>query len=169
MCSAQYLGSSHALAHAILKFNTHQMHVQCNGSLMGRLRYNCNGSHLVYLCRDRISAASVNHVRGKSVPGRTRTCNLWFRRPTPYPLGHRAACRPGCRRQAVITRNLDQSRAPTLRTVARLVESIAKSLRHSCSAADPQVLCVAPHRSGSRITGSVLIAERGFDPRTFGL
>ena len=25
-------------------------------------------------------------------PGRTRTCNLWFRRPTPYPLGHRATC-----------------------------------------------------------------------------
>ena len=24
-------------------------------------------------------------------PGRTRTCNLWFRRPTPYPLGHRAS------------------------------------------------------------------------------
>ena len=23
-------------------------------------------------------------------PGRTRTCNLWFRRATPYPLGHRA-------------------------------------------------------------------------------
>ena len=23
-------------------------------------------------------------------PDRTRTCNLWFRRPTPYPLGHRA-------------------------------------------------------------------------------
>ena len=23
-------------------------------------------------------------------PGRTRTCNLWFRRSTPYPLGHRA-------------------------------------------------------------------------------
>ena len=22
-------------------------------------------------------------------PGRTRTCNLWFRRPTLYPLGHR--------------------------------------------------------------------------------
>ena len=118
MCSAQYIGSSHAFAHAILKFNTHQMHVQCNGSHMGRLRYNCNGSHLVYLCRDRISAASVNHVRGKCDPGRTRTCNLWFRRPTPYPLGHRAACRPGCRRQAVMTRNLDQSRAPTLRNVA---------------------------------------------------
>ena len=26
-----------------------------------------------------------------SDPGRTRTCNLWFRRPTPYPLGHRAS------------------------------------------------------------------------------
>ena len=25
-------------------------------------------------------------------PGRTRTCNLWFRGPTPYPLGHRASC-----------------------------------------------------------------------------
>ena len=24
-------------------------------------------------------------------PGRTQTCNLWFRRPTPYPLGHRAS------------------------------------------------------------------------------
>ena len=23
-------------------------------------------------------------------PGRTRTCNLRFRRPTPYPLGHGA-------------------------------------------------------------------------------
>ena len=22
-------------------------------------------------------------------PGRTRTCNLWFQKPTPYPLGHR--------------------------------------------------------------------------------
>ena len=28
----------------------------------------------------------------KNDPGRTRTCNLWFRRPTPYPLGHRASC-----------------------------------------------------------------------------
>ena len=26
-------------------------------------------------------------------PGRTRTCNLWFRRPTPYPLGHRTSCK----------------------------------------------------------------------------
>ena len=24
-------------------------------------------------------------------PGKTRTCNLWFRGPTPYPLGHRTA------------------------------------------------------------------------------
>ena len=29
----------------------------------------------------------------KADPGRTRTCNLWFRRPTPYPLGHRATAR----------------------------------------------------------------------------
>ena len=26
-------------------------------------------------------------------PGRPRACNLWFRRPTPYPLGHRATDR----------------------------------------------------------------------------
>ena len=25
-------------------------------------------------------------------PGTTRACNLWFRRPTPYPLGHRTSC-----------------------------------------------------------------------------
>ena len=25
----------------------------------------------------------------KPDPGRTRACNLWFRIPTPYPLGHR--------------------------------------------------------------------------------
>ena len=31
---------------------------------------------------------SVWHYE-KLDPGRTRTCNLWFRRPTPYPLGHR--------------------------------------------------------------------------------
>ena len=42
-------------------------------------------------------------------PGRTRTCNLWFRRPTPYPLGHRA---PGWFRQRgvdylVTRRNID--------------------------------------------------------------
>ena len=24
-------------------------------------------------------------------PGKTRACNLWFRGPTPYPLGHRTA------------------------------------------------------------------------------
>ena len=34
--------------------------------------------------RVRASTCNVND------PGRTRTCNLWFRRPTPYPLGHRA-------------------------------------------------------------------------------
>ena len=34
--------------------------------------------------------------RKKCDPGRTRTCNLWFRRPTPYPLGHRAAAAIPC-------------------------------------------------------------------------
>ena len=32
----------------------------------------------------------LQETRGRSDPGRTRACNLWFRRPTPYPLGHRA-------------------------------------------------------------------------------
>ena len=30
-------------------------------------------------------------------PGRTRTCNLWFWRPTPYPLGHRTSWNTGSR------------------------------------------------------------------------
>ena len=30
-------------------------------------------------------------------PGRTRTCNLWFRRPTSYPLGHRTSWNTGSR------------------------------------------------------------------------
>ena len=42
---------------------------------------------------------SARHASGKQRgrqmhrhdPGRTRACNLWFRRPTPYPLG-RATC-----------------------------------------------------------------------------
>ena len=38
--------------------------------------------------------ASQRHVRSFRAscvdPGRTRACNLWFRSPTPYPLGHRA-------------------------------------------------------------------------------
>ena len=38
-----------------------------------------NGRHRVCLCV----------FQGINDPGRTRTCNLWFRRPTPYPLGHR--------------------------------------------------------------------------------
>ena len=36
-------------------------------------------------------SCSVLRIATKSDPGRTRTCNLWFRRPTPYPLGHRAS------------------------------------------------------------------------------
>ena len=30
-------------------------------------------------------------------PGRTRACNLWFRWPTPYPLGHRTSWNTGSR------------------------------------------------------------------------
>ena len=41
----------------------------------------------------------------KNDPGRTRTCNLWFRRPTPYPLGHRA------RRLKPITKAADARRS----------------------------------------------------------
>ena len=32
----------------------------------------------------------LGYLTTRNDPGRTRTCNLWFRRPTPYPLGHRA-------------------------------------------------------------------------------
>ena len=55
------------------------------------------------ICRSVLGRVEVlhrafQHVWGTRVwgpfkmtdPGRTRTCNLWFRRPTPYPLGHRA-------------------------------------------------------------------------------
>ena len=35
---------------------------------------------------------AAHWARMQNDPGRTRTCNLWFRRPTPYPLGHRAPC-----------------------------------------------------------------------------
>ena len=35
--------------------------------------------------------AHARQPGAKFDPCRTRTCNLWFRRPTPYPLGHRAA------------------------------------------------------------------------------
>ena len=34
---------------------------------------------------------SIDDQRKEMIdPGRTRTCNLWFQRPAPYPLGHRA-------------------------------------------------------------------------------
>ena len=37
------------------------------------------------------SKACLGFMHGHATdPGRTRACNLWFRRPTPYPLGHRA-------------------------------------------------------------------------------
>ena len=77
-----------------------------------------------------------NDVTTMSATGRTRTCNLWFRRPTPYPLGHRASvCEPsgelpskeGIRRRAwpvVVAANARQLRnasgqAPWLQRPAR--------------------------------------------------
>ena len=42
--------------------------------------------------QERHSQQKSSLQRQKYDPGRTRTCNLWFRRPTPYPLGHRARC-----------------------------------------------------------------------------
>ena len=54
-------------------------------------------------------------------PGRTRTCNLWFRRPTPYPLGHRA------------TALLCYLNSPTLsRSLTRQWSSTRDSLQSSC-------------------------------------
>ncbi len=41
--------------------------------------------------QERHSQQKSSLQRQKYDPGRTRTCNLWFRRPTPYPLGHRAS------------------------------------------------------------------------------
>ena len=41
----------------------------------------------------RVRAQGAKHPKDQNDPGRTRTCNLWFRRPTPYPLGRRATAR----------------------------------------------------------------------------
>ena len=42
----------------------------------------------------RFPEVATNKIPPKRVdPGRTRACNLWFRRPTPYPLGHRTTCK----------------------------------------------------------------------------
>ena len=53
------------------------------------------GIHLKHRRSARRSREALGHRERppwmqRSDPGRTRTCNLWFRRPTPYPLGHRA-------------------------------------------------------------------------------
>ena len=37
--------------------------------------------------------------------GRTRTYNLRFRRPTPYPLGHAAACFSSAAKPLPVTRD----------------------------------------------------------------
>ena len=52
----------------------------------------CQALLLAYMCQ-----ALLPMFGYKTDPGRTRTCNLWFRSPTPYPLGLRAdAFARGC-------------------------------------------------------------------------
>ena len=102
-------------AHAPLQSSC-EVNVRYSGSGMIGIRSNCN--HLVDSGDNQITAERVSRMCGKYEPGRTRACNLWFRRPTPHPLGHRAACCPGDRKQVFESRNLDHVRASTLRDVA---------------------------------------------------
>ena len=52
----------------------------------------CQALLLAYPCQ-----ALLPMFGSKTDPGETRTCNLWFRRSTPYPFGHRAdAFERGC-------------------------------------------------------------------------
>ena len=44
-----------------------------------------------YKTKTLMRVTTVATVYKTSDHGRTRTCNLWFRRPTPYPLGHAAS------------------------------------------------------------------------------
>lgn len=68
-------------------------------------------------------------------PGRTRTCNLWFRRPTPYPLGHRAKCCLGrLVPQAACSMSLgEQALNESCMPVCQWRDTIARRL--SCSSA----------------------------------
>ena len=50
-----------------------------------------NGCAPEPLCFRILRVVSCFAAAAESDPGRTRACNLWFRRPTPYPLGHRAS------------------------------------------------------------------------------
>ena len=45
------------------------------------------------------SAAQCYHFLQRQFydPGKTRTCNLWFRRPMPHPLGHITSSNTGSR------------------------------------------------------------------------
>ena len=83
----------------------------------------CGHASLFLLPADRSPAGADSTSTQRRIkpndPGRTRTCNLWFRGPTPYPLGHRAGCK------TIITSNLRtlsprrwHSRSPTRQTQA---------------------------------------------------
>ena len=59
-------------------------------------------------CATTPKGTSAPQLKSKMLdPGRTRTCNVWFRRPTPYPLGHRARHRyinkANCTKQQLVT------------------------------------------------------------------
>ena len=51
----------------------------------------CVRVHEMCVCvHVRVTLAGGVHVCAGHDSGRTRACSLWFRRPTPHPLGHRA-------------------------------------------------------------------------------
>ena len=60
----------------------------------------------------------------ESDPGRTRACNLWFRRPTPYPLGHRTSAEHHWRRIA--------TQRPTARHLAAYTQDSACMRDFAC-------------------------------------
>ena len=50
--------------------------------------YPCMAVLSMHICGTSVHISGSMWAKGD--PGRTRTCNLWFRRPTPYPLGQGA-------------------------------------------------------------------------------
>ena len=91
------------LASHRLRIATSAWHACCRLNLalarnINRCRRQCGVRAPKLACRgspaQEEKPSRCTQFRKTSDPGRTRTCNLWFRRPTPYPLGHWA---PACR------------------------------------------------------------------------
>ena len=57
--------------------------------IWSQMRYRCATEPDDWANKSASSSRRGSRVR-QNDPGRTRTCNLRFRRPTPYPLGHKA-------------------------------------------------------------------------------